>query len=97
PGVHSHNKKNRSFRPDARVLEEVTSRHPSDGGVNDRQSYNGPSLVLSGSGPFNIKVEEVAMDHQVSDNHHFGQHFKPFYLKGDGGPTNRQVSDSPSH
>ncbi|MCE3216867.1 hypothetical protein HAX54_008775, partial [Datura stramonium] len=45
----------------------LTFRHASNGGVDDRQLDDAPSLVLSRIGPFNLKETELATDRQTSD------------------------------
>ncbi|MCE2055800.1 hypothetical protein HAX54_043441, partial [Datura stramonium] len=56
--------KNRSFIAGAGVTKEVITPHTSDGGVDDRQSYNGPSPVPSRYDSSSLSATEVSTDHQ---------------------------------
>ncbi|MCD9646311.1 hypothetical protein HAX54_036076, partial [Datura stramonium] len=67
PGVKYYSK-GISCRPGTWVIEEVTSRHTSDGRSDGTHPGDAPSLVPLRSSPLNLWATEVSTDHQVSDS-----------------------------
>ncbi|MCD9645138.1 hypothetical protein HAX54_033842, partial [Datura stramonium] len=57
-----------SWWPITPLTVELTSRHTFDGGVDNRQSDDGPSPVPSRSDFPSLWVMEVLMDRQMSDD-----------------------------